>query len=189
GHLFSVILNHSALQGSTRVPPMKQVPLGARIRVTGICILADANPFNGEVPFNILIRDFDDIVIVAQPPWLNVGHLIAIACILLAMLIALGIRAWYMERRNRQRIGSLAYVERRRSKVLEDINHSKPLAEILERITELVSVRLNGAPCWCQVARGAALGNRPADLKSSSLRVVETPIPGRSGPALGSIFA
>ncbi len=189
GHLFSVILTHSALQRPTAIPPMKEVPLGARIRVTGICILADANPFNGEVPFNILIRDFDDIVVVAQPPWLNVGHLIAIASILLAMVIALGYRAWYIERKNRRRIGSLAYVERRRSKVLEDINHSKPLAEILERITELVSVRLNGAPCWCQVAGGAALGNKPVDLQSSSLRVVESPIPGRSGPALGSIFA
>lgn len=189
GHLFSVILSHSALQGSAPIPPMKAVPLRARIRVTGICILADANPFNGEVPFNILIRDFDDIVIVAQPPWLNVGHLIAIASILLAMVIALGFRAWYMERKNRRRIGSLAYVEHRRSKVLEDINQSKPLAEILERITELVSVRLNGAPCWCQVAGGAALGNKPVDFHSSSLRVVEAPIPGRSGPALGFIFA
>jgi len=189
GHLFSVILSRSALQGSTKIPPMKDVPLGARIRVTGICILADANPFNGEVPFNILIRDFDDVVIVAQPPWLNVSHLITIVSILLAMVIALGMRGWYIERRNRRRIGSLAYVERRRSKVLEDINHSKPLAEILERITELVSVRLNGAACWCQVAGGAALGNRPVDLESSSLRIVQNPIPGRSGPALGSIFA
>ena len=189
GHLFSVILSHSALQGSAPIPPMKEVPLGARIRVTGICILADANPFNGEVPFNILIRGFDDIAIVAQPPWLNVGHLIGIAGILLAAVIALGFREWSTERRNRRQIGSLAYVERRRSKVLEDINHSKPLAEILERITELVSVRLNGAPCWCQVAGGAALGNRPVDLQSSSLRIVENPISGRSGPALGSIFA
>ena len=189
GHLFSVILSHSALQGSAPVPPIKGVPLGARIRVTGICILADANPFNGEVPFNILLRGFDDIVVVAQPPWLNVSHLIAIVSILLAMVIALGFRAWFMERSNRRRIGSLAYVERRRSKVLEDINHSKPLAEILERVTELVSVRLNGAPCWCQVADGATLGNRPVDHQSSSLRFVESPIPGRSGPDLGSIFA
>jgi diguanylate cyclase (GGDEF)-like protein len=189
GHLFSVILSHSALRATAPFPPMKQVPLGARIRVTGICILADANPFNGEVPFNILIRDFDDIVIVAQPPWLNVSHLIAIVSILLALVIVLGVRAWYMERANRRRIGSLAYVERRRSKVLEDINHSKPLAEILERITELVSVRLNGAACWCQVADGAALGNRPADHKSLSLRIEETPIASRSGSPLGSIFA
>jgi diguanylate cyclase (GGDEF)-like protein len=53
----------------------------------------------------------------------------------------------------------------------------------------LVSVRLNGAPCWCQVADGAALGNRPAQLESSSLRTVECPVAARSGPALGSILA
>jgi diguanylate cyclase (GGDEF)-like protein len=189
GHLFSVILSHSALQGSAPIPPLKDVPLGARIRVTGICILADADPFNGEVPFNILIRNFDDIVVIAQPPWLDVGHLIAIVGILLALLIGLGIRAWYMERRSRRRIGSLAYVEQRRARILEAINHSKPLAEILERVTELVSVRLNGAPCWCEVADGATLGNRPEQFDSSSLRIVENPIPGRTGPALGSIFA
>ena len=189
GHLFSVILSHSRSLNPAPLPPMKAVPLGSRIRVTGICILADADPFNGEVPFNILIRDFDDIVIVAQPPWLNVSHLIAIVGILLALLIALGIRAWYTERRSRRRIGSLAYVEQRRARILEAINHSKPLAETLERVTELVSVRLNGAPCWCQVADGATLGNRPEQLDSSSLRIVENPIAGRSGPALGSIFA
>ena len=189
GHLFSAILSHTRSLNPAPLPPMKDVPLGSRIRVTGICILADADPFNGEVPFNIQIRDFDDVTVIARPPWLNVGHLIAVVGILLALLIGLGIRAWYMERRNRRRIGSLAYVEQRRARILEAINHSKPLAEILERVTELVSVRLNGAPCWCEVADGATLGNRPEQLDSSSLRIIENPIPGRTGPALGSIFA
>ncbi len=189
GHLFSAILRHSLSFGPDPVPPMLEIPVGSRIRVAGICMLADANPFNGEVPFNILMRDAGDIAVVAQPPWLSVRHLVMIVGILLAMVIALGMRGWYTERRNRQRIGSLAYVERRRSKILEDINHSKPLAEILERITELVSARLNGAPCWCQVADGAALGNRPTHLDPSSLRTVEYPIPARSGSPLGSIFA
>jgi diguanylate cyclase (GGDEF)-like protein len=189
GHLFSVILRHSGTLTPAPFPPMREVPLGARIRVTGLCMLTDANPFNGEVPFSILLRSVDDIVIVAQPPWLNVRHLVLIVSILFALLIALGIRALSMERSNRRRIGSLAYVERRRSKILEAINHSKPLADILERVTELVSVRLNGAPCWCQVADGAALGNRPVQLESSSLRTVECPVAARSGPALGSILA
>jgi diguanylate cyclase (GGDEF)-like protein len=189
GHLFSVILRHFGGSSSAPLPPMRDVPLGARIRVTGLCMLTDANPFNGEVPFSILLRSVDDIVIVARPPWLNIRHLVLIVSILFALLIALGVREWYMERSNRRRIGSLAYVERRRSKVLEAINHSKPLADILEQITELVSVRLNGAPCWCQVADGAALGNRPVQLESSSLRTVEIPIAARSGPALGSILA
>ena len=94
-----------------------------------------------------------------------------------------------MERRNRRRIGSLAYVERRRSKVLEDINHSKPLAEILERVTEFVSVRLNGAPCWCQVAAELPWATGRPNFSLHPCASLRTPIPGRSGPALGSIFA
>ena len=141
------------------------------------------------MPFNILIRDFDDVVVVARPPWLNVRHLLLIVTILVGLVIALGVRAWLMERRNRRRIGSIAYVEQRRARILEAINHSKPLAETLERVTELVSVRLNGAPCWCQVVDGATLGNRPVELPSSSLRTVEHPIASRSGSTLGSVFA
>ena len=189
GHLFSAILRHSPSLNPAPLPPMKDVPLGSRIRVTGICRQADANPFNGEVPFDILIRDFDDVVVVARPPWLNVSHLMMIVAVLFGLVIAIGIRAWLMERRNRRRIGSLAYVEQRRARILEAINHSRPLAEILERVTELVSVRLNGAPCWCQVLNGATLGNRPVQLPSSSLRTVERPIASRSGSTLGSVFA
>ena len=93
-----------------------------------------------------------------------------------------------LEHKIRRQIGSLAYVEQRRGGILEDINHSKPLAGILERITELVSVRLRGAPCWCKIADGATLGNRPPEL-GASLRTAEHPIAARSGPPLGSIFA
>jgi diguanylate cyclase (GGDEF)-like protein len=189
GHLFSAFVRHPGTSQSAPPSSMREIPVGARIRVTGICILENANPFNGEVPFNILMRNFDDIVVVAQPPWLSVSHLLMIVAALIGLVIATGIRAWFMERRNRRRIGSLAYVEQRRARILEAINHSKPLAEILERVTELVSVRLNGAPCWCQVVDGATLGNRPVQLPSSSLRTVEHSIASRAGSTLGSVFA
>jgi len=189
GHLFSAFVRHPGTSQSALPSSMREIPVGARIRVTGICMLENANPFNGEVPFSILMRNFDDIVVVARPSWLNVRHLLMIVVILLGSVIALGIRAWLMERRNRRRIGSLAYVEQRRARILEAINHSKPLAEILERVTELVSVRLNGAPCWCMVVDGATLGNRPVQLDPSSLRTVEHPIASRSGSTLGSVFA
>jgi diguanylate cyclase (GGDEF)-like protein len=83
----------------------------------------------------------------------------------------------------------MAYFERRRGKILEDINNSRPLAEILESINELVSTRLGGAPCWIQVKDGATLGNFLSENSQVGLRVVEEPIPSRSGPALGAIFA
>src|ERR1039457_6366756 len=51
-----------------------------------------------------------------------------------------------------------------RSHILKDINGSRPLAEIIEEIAELVSFTLNGAPCWCQIADGERLGNCPPAL-------------------------
>ncbi len=189
GYLFSAILRHPKPLNHSALPPLKQVPPGSRIRVTGICMLTDANPFNGEVPFNILMRSDNDIQIADRPPWLNISHVTELATLLLLLALLLGARGWLLELKTRRQIVSLAYVEQRRSKILEDINHSKPLAPILDRITELVSMRLNGAPCWCQVADGAIVGNRPQRLESDSLRTAEQPIESRSGPPHGCIYA
>jgi diguanylate cyclase (GGDEF)-like protein len=98
-----------------------------------------------------------------------------------------GIRSWILERRVRRQTASVAYLERRRRRILEDINGSRPLAEIIEEITELVSFRLQGAPCWCQIADGARLGNPPPEL--GTLRVIQNEIPSRSGAPFGTIFA
>jgi diguanylate cyclase (GGDEF)-like protein len=189
GHLFSAILRHPVRLQPATLAPMRGIPPDTRIRVTGICMLTDANPFNGEVPFNILMRGPDDIQVVAQPPWLNLHHLRLIVGLLIAMVFVMGMREWLLGYKNRRNIVSLAYLEQRRARILEDINHSRPLAGILERITELVSVRLNGAACWCHVAEGATLGNRPSRLSTKSLRTVEFPIPSRSGQTLGSLLA
>jgi len=71
-------------------------------------------------------------------------------------------------------------------RILEDINGSRPLAEIVEEIAELVSFTLDGAPCWCQIANGARLGNCPAKL--TGLRIVKKRF--RSfRPPLGTLFA
>ena len=189
GHLFTAIYRHSDRNSLIPLPPMKQIPLGATVRVSGICMLEDSNTFDGQVPFDILLRSFDDITVVARPPWLDVRHLMMIVGLLLGVVVALGLCGWYVERKNRREIVSLAYMEQRRARILEDINHSRPLAGTLERITELVSVRLNGAACWCHVAEGATLGNRPSRLSTASFRTAEHPIPSRSGQPLGSLFA
>jgi diguanylate cyclase (GGDEF)-like protein len=107
--------------------------------------------------------------------------------LLFAAVLAVGIRGWITDRGMRRQTAALAYVEQRRSRILEDINGSRPLAEIVEQITELVSFKLHGAPCWCQIADGAQLGNRPA--KEAGLRIVQLDIPARSGPPPGTVFA
>jgi len=92
-----------------------------------------------------------------------------------------------MERKVQRQKTRLAYIERQRSRILEDINGSRPLAEIVKEITELVCLRLRGARCWCQLADGAQLGKCPPKL--IQLRILEEPIPARSGPPHGTIFA
>lgn len=188
GHLFSAIYRHPDPNVISILPPMRQIPVGSKVRITGICLLFyGSDPFQGPVAFNVLMRSFDDIVVVANPSWLSVRNLISLVGLLLLVIVAVGARGWAMERRIRQQNASSAYVERRRGQILEDINGTKPLAEILEQITELVSFRLKGAPCWCQIVDGAKLGNWPARL--DSMRVVEHEIPARAGSRLGTLYA
>jgi diguanylate cyclase (GGDEF)-like protein len=169
------------------LPRMLQVPVGSTIRVTGICVPLDANPFNNQTPFDILMRSFDDIQVVGRPSLLTIRNLMILIGLLLAVVIAAGLREWTLERKVRRQTANVAYLERRRRRILEDISGSRPLAEIIEQITEVVSFRLQGAPCWCEVTDGARLGNCPPNL--TALRILENKIPSHSGIPLGTIFA
>jgi diguanylate cyclase (GGDEF)-like protein len=156
--------------------------------VTGICSI-DGTAINPgqEVPFDILIRSVEDIAVIARPSLLNIRNLIFLVGLLLVLFIAAGARSLVMERRVRQQNAAAAFSEGRRSQILEDINGSRPLAEIIEQIAELASFRLRSVPCWCQIAEGALLGNCPRDLHA--FRIVSEPIPAHSGPPLGTMNA
>jgi len=190
GHLFSVLYRHPDQDLGFELPPMKQIPVGATVRVTGISSVSyGSNPFEGPVGFDVLLRTFDDIQIVAKPSWLTVHNLTRLVELLLLVILAIGVRVVWTERQARHRNATLAYLERRRGRILEDINNRRPLAEILEQINELVSARLGGRPSWIQVTDGARLGNYLSRGSLEGWRVVEHPIPAHSGPALGAIFA
>jgi diguanylate cyclase (GGDEF)-like protein len=203
GQMFSAILRHPPVTSlvPAQPPPMREIPAGARIRVSGICMLDDSNPFNAQVPFTILMRTYDDIVVVAEPSWLNIRNLIIVVGVLLLLVIAAFAWSWTLKSKvHRQTVAMAARIEaeaaaerrnaqleQRRSRILEDINGAKPLAEILEGITEMVSIRLDGAPCWCEIADGAALGDCPPD--TDRLRISREPILARVGPPLGTLLA
>ena len=203
GQLFTAIYRHPAAISLVQAPllPMKQIPLGSKVRVTGICILENSNPFDAEVPFNILMRDFDDIAVVARPSWVTVGNLTRVVSVLLLIVIAVGAWGWILKRKVRVQTAALAkgieteaalerrtaQLEQRRSRILEDINGSRPLAEIIEQIAEMVSFMLDGAPCWCEIKDGARLGSYPP--AGTGLRIARLDIPARSGTPLGVLFA
>jgi diguanylate cyclase (GGDEF)-like protein len=190
GHLFSVLCRHPDVDMGFSVLPMKQVPVGATVRVTGISSVSyGSDPFEGPVGFDVLLRSYDDIVVVAEPGWLNVRNLTTLVEVLIFVVFVFGVRVVWTERKARHHNATMAYMERRRGKILEDINNSKPLAEMLESITELVSTRLGGAPCWIEVENGATLGNHLSGASQTGFRVAEHAITGRSGAHLGDIFA
>jgi len=195
GRLLTAIYRHPPANGP--LPPIRNIPQGSRVRVTGICMAVQTNaidPIKVEVPFNILLRSFDDIAVIADPTWLNVRNLIyTIGLLVIVMLLAIG-RGWSLERKVRRQTATLAAhtkaeaeMERRRSRILEDINGTEPLAGILERIAELVSFQLQDTPCWCEIANGPRLGRCPAETEG--LRIVQKDIPARVGSPLGVIFA
>jgi diguanylate cyclase (GGDEF)-like protein len=201
GYMFSAIYRHLDQADAPSLPPMRQIPVGSRVRVTGICVMNTSSPFDRDVPFNILLRSFDDVVVVKRPSLLNVRNLVIVVGLLLVIVAVVGARGWALERKVRQKTAALAVsieaeaalerrsalLEQKRSCVLEDINGSQTLANVLEKIAEMVSFRLDGAPCWCEVADGSMLGNCPPE--PHGLRIVRVNIEARSGPALGALFA
>jgi diguanylate cyclase (GGDEF)-like protein len=187
GRLLSAILHHRASSNAAPLDPMREIPVSARIRVTGICMLTDADHLNHEVPFNILMRTVDDIEVVGRPSPLNVRNLIILVALLLVAIFAVGAWSLYLERKRRHEIAAMAYLEQRRSLILEELNGSRPLKEIVEHITDLVTFSLRGAASWCEIQDGPCFGQRPADVTSQ--RVVQQMIRGRSGDPLGTLFA
>ena len=183
GKLFSAIYHHPV--PPLPVPAFRAVPEGSLVRVTGICMPTDSQPYNGEVHFNILLRTPADVALIGGPPFWSMKNLVAAVALLTAVLMLIGTWAWMLERRIRRQTAALAYIERRRRSILEDINAMQPLADIVEMITGIVTFQLHGAPCWCTIAGGATLGNRPR--KCDGMRVVERAIPARSGGKLGSL--
>jgi diguanylate cyclase (GGDEF)-like protein len=184
GHLFSAILYHA----DGRAQPLPGFPPGSTVRVTGICTIIDLNTITppGTVPFEILLRSFADVQPVYGPPLFSMRNLTILAGVLLLIAIVAVAYGWSQERKVHQHSAAMAQLEQRRSRILESINSSHPLAEILEQIAEQVSSTLTGAACWFEIADGARLGRQPANR--DSFRVESRTLPGQGGVVLGSIF-
>ncbi len=194
GHLFSAIHRHP---DSSIFPlaPMKRVAVGSRIRVAGICTMEQgSNPLGAPVAFYILLRSFDDIDVVAGPSWLSIRNLVIALGALGLVVIVVGARGWMLEHRLRRQTAALAArieleaeMERRRGQILEDINSGRELAEIIDKITRLVSFSLGGSPCWCRLDNDPWVGGSAAPADTAA--AVAHEIPARSAPRHGELFA
>jgi len=206
GHVFSAVYHHIDVGDSVPLPPMKQIPVGSLVRVTGISMVNyGSNPFQGPVSFSLLMRSFDDITVIADPSLLTVRNLTRLVSLLVVVVLAFAARQWVLERKVHRQTAALAgrieakaalerhmaQLEQRRSRILEDINGSRPLAEIIEQITGLVSFTLGDSPCWCEITDGATLGSA-LRVRSSEIvgqRILQQEILSHSGQVVGKIFA
>lgn len=203
GHLFSGIYKHlrPGDANSAALLPMKHIAVGSKVRVTGICLMGDSNPFDAQVPFDILLRDPDDITTIGAPSWLSVGHLIRTIGALLIVVLVVGAWAWMLRIKVRRQTATItahaeeeakherhnAQLEMKRSRILEDINSSRPLPELIDAITEMVAFSLDCPFGWCEMPDGARLGNAPGN--TLGLRSMRLDIPARAGGSLGTLFA
>jgi diguanylate cyclase (GGDEF)-like protein len=187
GHLTSAVFRHPGSLTRTALPIMREVPVGSKVRVTGICMLTDADPFLGDVPFNLLLRSYDDIAVVAPPPWLNVRHLVLLVAVLIAAMFGIGLWSWRIERNARRQTSIMAAVESRRSRILEAMNANKPLDEILKQVCDLVSSQLSDTPVWCEMADGTTVGHKLDTTQDG--KVAHHSIAAADGSALGTIFS
>ncbi|HWE85945.1 MAG TPA: hypothetical protein VG267_13445, partial [Terracidiphilus sp.] len=175
-------------------PPMREIRPGSRVRVIGVAAMEAGNPYNGPAGFNIFLRSEDDVAVLAQASWLNVRNLLGVVIALL--LVVLAVTAWVALLRRKvhrqtaelaKRIEAEAALERRRSKILEDINGVRPLTEILEQVAALVTTSLNGASCWIQVADAKPVGTTAQD--APGLQIVRQEIRSHTGSLHGTIYA
>lgn len=196
-HVFAAALRHPYNYESNvdrEPPPMVKIAPGSKVRVTGVAVLDDGNPFNDARAFGMLLRSDGDVAVLAGPSLLSVRNLTFVVGFLLIVVIVAGARSWALDNKVRRqtvamaaRIEAEASLERRRSRILEDISGARPLPEIVAQIAEMVSLKLGGAPCWCKIADGALLGGVPSEAQQQAAASQE--ILARSGDILGTLFA
>jgi len=185
GHLFKAILEHPRhLNGGEQ---LRQIAAGSTVRIVGVCRVSEAQESQKPTAFDILLRSPDDLTVLAGPSPLTVRNLTILVGALLGGIVLTGTFAWRRERRGRTHIARLARIEQMRSRVLEHLNGNTSLLDMVEEATEIVSFRLNGAACWCQLADLRQRGTCPKQF--TGLRIVEHRILSRSGMELGVISA
>jgi diguanylate cyclase (GGDEF)-like protein len=155
-HIFSATLR--SLGGTLPMPALK---VGGTLRVTGICMINAAGPYNSPVDFDLALRSPVDVVVLSQPSWMTVERLSLIASILIAIVVAALLWADMLRRRvaaqteviRRTALEDAAwerrsvYLEKERGLVLEAINSAKPLDSVLELIAAFIGKQIWGITC------------------------------------------
>jgi diguanylate cyclase (GGDEF)-like protein len=104
GRLFTAIYHHPL--GLDALSPMTEIPLGSKVRVTGICAIVESYTINPgeEVPFNILMRSPQDILVIKNAPWWTASHAMWVVALLLLVILVMSVWMAVVRRQSRLRV-------------------------------------------------------------------------------------
>jgi diguanylate cyclase (GGDEF)-like protein len=203
GHMFSAELPHAAWPGAVISPGLPAYPANSRVRVSGVCFVEAGGPWNNPLWFEMHLRNAQDVTVLALPSWWTVGHLVYVSAAL--GMIIIGSLAWaatlrlrvlqqtrVMKRTMREEAGRerrRAYLEKERGRVLEAINSSLGLDEVLRMITDFISEQRHGLPCWCVRAGGDVIGCAAVGYTEAPPVGLSGDITSSTGERLGAIIA
>lgn len=188
GHVFSAIYRHPEPGLDLPVAPMRDVRLGSRVRVTGICVLDRGDQFRGPAAFHLLLRSPDDLGVLGGPSLISVRNLVILLSVLVIVVLGVVARSLLLERKlRRQEAAKATLIERWRTRVIDGINAAVPLRSTLSQITELLAFKLQVEFSWVELSPDAVYGNRP-ELEGAGLDAIGHEIPGRTGAPLGKIW-
>jgi diguanylate cyclase (GGDEF)-like protein len=135
-------------------PQLPTLPMGTKVQVTGICHVTKTDSWGTPVSFLLEMREPGDVAVAASASWWTVTHLLFL--LLGLLLVSLVITGWALVLRRRvstqaERIRSSMALEQQRSRLLEKINSSTPLPELLEDICGSIGGLLPGLEVKCEV--------------------------------------
>lgn len=161
---------------------LNSLELGSTLRVTGVCLVESYGPYHSPRSFTIRLPSPDAVTVLALPSWMTVKRLAVIAGLLLSVVIASLLWAEMLRRRvasqtEVMRLSSeedaawerrTVYLEKERSKVLEAINSSQPLAAVLELIASFIDKQIWGVTCSFRLTAPPAATEDSASLQLSA---------------------
>jgi diguanylate cyclase (GGDEF)-like protein len=173
--------------------------IGSRVRVTGVCFVHAGGPWSTPRWFELELRGPGDVVVLADPSWWTVRHLLYLSAGLIALMLAALVWAVLLQAKVRRQAEQIrvtmeseaarerrvAFLEKERGRVLEAINSKQQLEEVLQMIVHLISRQLGDRACWCELPNGTRVGT-VTDI-DSSVRVVRRDILSGVGERLGSL--
>lgn len=198
-HVFSAILPRTVWNQDFDELSLPEYKIGSTVRVTGVCFVHAGGPWNTERWFDLQMRTPQDVTVLANPSWWTVRHLLYLSAALVALMVTALLWAVFLHRKVRRQTDQIrrnieaeaarerrvAMLEAERGRVLEAINSTRSLDEVLLMILKLMSERLQGPICWCELANGTSVG--PTTAPGPGTRMVRRDIFSGAGERLGSL--